>query len=43
MSSQSFSDVLMIKTTSFADERGSFSEIYNKKTMKDHGLSLIHI
>ncbi len=38
MSSQSFSDVLMIKTTSFDDERGSFSEIYNKKTMKDHGL-----
>tara|TARA_B100001996_G_scaffold347798_1_gene305569 strand:+ start:2078 stop:2626 length:549 start_codon:yes stop_codon:yes gene_type:complete len=39
MSSEYFNDVNIIKSKVFKDDRGSFSEIYNKKEFIDYGLN----
>ena len=39
MNSDFFSDVKIIKTDLFEDDRGSFSELYNKKKFSEYGLS----
>tara|TARA_B110000008_G_C16913199_1_gene541554 strand:+ start:152 stop:703 length:552 start_codon:yes stop_codon:yes gene_type:complete len=36
--SSTFKDIQLLKTTSYIDERGFFSEIYNKKEMEDSGI-----
>ena len=38
MRSESFSDVFIIETSSFSDNRGSFSEIYNKENILKNGI-----